>query len=80
MVTEPPTPLDSGMGKAILEALSEISAQITQVHNDVAEVKSDIDSIKRTNELQSEAFLEWKPQLSNEVKSLHGKLDAAEKR
>ena len=61
------------MGKAILEELSKISADIKHLRNEVSDLRT-------TKELETEALMEWKPQLSNEVKAIHEKLDAAEKR
>ena len=83
VMTEP-TPLDSGMGKAILEALSEIHAEmrsgIKEILKEVEDIKTDVESIKTTKELETDALMEWKPQLSNSVKAIHGILDSAEKR
>ena len=81
MVTEPnKSPLDYGMGQAILDAIAELSAEVKELKQDVRDMNGDVKSIKVTEELQAQNMMEWKPQLSNEVKGIHEKLDNMEKR
>ena len=68
------------MGRAILDALSEISAGIKDLKTEVSDLRGDVKSAKVTNELTAETLMEWRPQLSNEVKAIHDKLEEAEKR
>ena len=74
------SPLDAGMGRAILDALSEISAGIKDLKTEVSDLRGEVKSAKVTNELTAETLMEWRPQLSNEVKAIHDKLEEAEKR
>lgn len=80
MVMTESASLDSGTGKAILDALTRLEAGMKQLQVDVNDVKAEVSAVKTTNELVAETLVEWRPQLSNEVKAVHQKLDAAEKR